>query len=206
MFGIGASELLIIGVVLLIAVGPSKLPKLLKAGMGTYREFRRATRELRASSGIDELLQDEDLKDLKDLRNPLRIKELEDLGKPVGTVAAKKGGGRKPALTFGELAQEDPPEGVDIAEIRDEEDRPSEEEQARIRAEKEEAHQREVAIKEAKIAAAAGQQDEVTPEQQAIIDAKNAAAAEDPFAARSAPEEAADPFEESSSEATASEA
>ena len=58
MFGIGATELVIIGVVLLIAVGPNRLPKLLKAVVSSYREFRRATRELRASTGIDEILQD----------------------------------------------------------------------------------------------------------------------------------------------------
>ena len=55
MFGIGGTELIVIAVVLLIAVGPNKLPQLLKAVVKGYREFRRATRELRASTGIDSI-------------------------------------------------------------------------------------------------------------------------------------------------------
>ena len=70
MFGIGATEMVVIGIVLLIAVGPSRLPKLLKGAVQAYREFRRATRELRASTGLDEILQDPDL---KELRKPLNL-------------------------------------------------------------------------------------------------------------------------------------
>lgn len=66
MFGIGFGEMLIIGVVLLIAVGPRQLPALMKTVGKGLRDVRRAAEDLRRSTGIDELLRDEDL------RNPLR--------------------------------------------------------------------------------------------------------------------------------------
>ncbi len=195
MFGIGASELVIIGVVLLIAVGPTRLPKLLKAVVSSYREFRRATRELRANSGIDELLQDEDL---RDLRKPLDL-GLKDLGKPLGTVSSGKAKGRKRALGSTERSQENPPEGVDLHEIHYDETRPSEEEREAIRAAKQVQFEKDEAIKRAKEAAAKARiwggptssdepsESEVSAADQAVIDAKNAAAETE----TSDPEEAA---------------
>ena len=175
---------MIIGVVLLIVVGPTRLPKLLKAAVSSYREFRRATRELRASTGIDEILQDEDL---KDLRKPLKI-DVPGAGTPAGSVAAKQGGARKRALSFTERVQENPPEGVDLAEIRDAETRPTKEERDAIRAAKEAKFQKEEAIKAAKVATAESQarieagasegDEEISEGDQAIINAKLAAASE----------------------------
>ena len=66
MFGIGFGEMLIIGVVLLLAVGPRQLPQLMKTVGKGIRDLRRAAEDLRRSTGIDELLNDEDL------RNPMR--------------------------------------------------------------------------------------------------------------------------------------
>jgi Tat protein translocase TatB subunit len=66
MFGIGFGEMLIIGVVLLIAVGPRQLPALMKTVGKGLRDVRRAADDLRRSTGIDELMRDEDL------RNPMR--------------------------------------------------------------------------------------------------------------------------------------
>jgi len=63
MFGIGFGEMLMIAVVLLIAVGPKKMPTLMKAMGKGLREFRRATRELKNAAGIDELLRDDALRD-----------------------------------------------------------------------------------------------------------------------------------------------
>ncbi len=163
MFGIGASELVIIGIVLLIAVGPTRLPKLLKAVVGAYRQFRQATRELRASTGIDELLQDEDL---RDLRKPLVVPEL---GTPKkGALAAAKAksalADKARSLTYTERVQESPPEGVDLAELRHLETRPSEEERAAIRATKEAKQAEADAIIRAKLAS---------------LEAKNASTAEE---------------------------
>ena len=68
MFGIGFGEMLMIAVVLLIAVGPKKMPTFMKAVGKGLREFRRATRELKNAAGIDELMRDDTL------RNPLKAK------------------------------------------------------------------------------------------------------------------------------------
>lgn len=127
MFGIGGTELIVIAIVLLIAVGPNRLPNLLKAVVKGYREFRRATRELRASTGIDEILQDEDL---RDLRKPLYVPP------PKQKTVPAKSAARKRSLSFSERVQEDPPEGVDIAEAHEAEQRPSEAEAEQIRAAK----------------------------------------------------------------------
>lgn len=145
MFGIGATEMMIIGIVLLIAVGPTKLPQLLKAVVKGYREFRRATRELRASSGIDEILRDEDLRDLrKPFSDVLANKPFLE-GKPAP---------KKRALSYTERIQENPPEGVDLAEIREAENQPSKEKRDAIIAAKNASLADEDAIRQAKIAAA----------------------------------------------------
>ena len=95
MFGIGFGEMMIIGVVLLIAVGPRQLPALMKTVGKGLRDMRRAAEDLRRSTGIDELLADEDL------RNPLR-----DIEKPPYQ------------LTPGDRERETPREGVDAAHAR----------------------------------------------------------------------------------------
>ncbi len=103
MFGIGFGELVIILIVVLIAVGPDKMPTFMKAVGKGLREFRRATRELRSSVGIDELLRDEDL---RELRRPI------DLNAPARPVTRP----RKPdyELTDADLEKEFPSEGADI--------------------------------------------------------------------------------------------
>lgn len=59
MFGIGPGEFLIIGVVLLLAVGPDKMPTFFRTVGRSLRAFRRTTRELKSAVGFDELLRDE---------------------------------------------------------------------------------------------------------------------------------------------------
>jgi Tat protein translocase TatB subunit len=59
MLGIGSGELLIIAVILLVAVGPERMPTLMKACGRALREFRKATQDLRHTIGIDELLRDD---------------------------------------------------------------------------------------------------------------------------------------------------
>jgi sec-independent protein translocase protein TatB len=101
MFGIGFTEMLIIAVVLLIAVGPRQLPQLMKTVGKGLREVRKAADDLRRSTGIDELLRDEDL------RNPLRGI---DQDRPA-TVPSYK-------LSAADLERENPREGVDAAQAR----------------------------------------------------------------------------------------
>jgi sec-independent protein translocase protein TatB len=59
MFNIGFGELAIICIVLIIAVGPERLPTMMKTLGKTLRTLRQATRDIRASTGIDELLRED---------------------------------------------------------------------------------------------------------------------------------------------------
>ena len=55
MFGIGFGELLVIALILIIVVGPSRLPSLMRTLGKTVRAARQASDELKASVGFDEL-------------------------------------------------------------------------------------------------------------------------------------------------------
>lgn len=68
MFGIGFFEMVVIGALVLVAVGPDRLPGMLKQLAKMYRQFRRTADEVRSSTGIDQLLRDEELRELAELR------------------------------------------------------------------------------------------------------------------------------------------
>ncbi|MEY4576623.1 MAG: hypothetical protein RL701_1326 [Pseudomonadota bacterium] len=59
MFNIGFGELAIICIVLIIAVGPERLPSMMKSLGKTLRTLRQASRDIRASTGIDELMRED---------------------------------------------------------------------------------------------------------------------------------------------------
>jgi TatA/E family protein of Tat protein translocase len=81
MFGIGLPELIIIMVIALIVIGPSKLPDLARALGKGMAEFRKATQEIKDSLDLDEDIQ-EVKKDLVDsvsgLDQPIDLPELEE--------------------------------------------------------------------------------------------------------------------------------
>ncbi|MGD8230193.1 MAG: twin-arginine translocase TatA/TatE family subunit [Desulfobacteraceae bacterium] len=81
MFGIGLPELIIIMVIALIVIGPSKLPDLAKALGKGMAEFRKATQEIKDSLELDEDMQ-EVKKDLVDsvsgLDEPIDLSALEE--------------------------------------------------------------------------------------------------------------------------------
>ncbi len=76
MFGVGFGEFLVIAVVLVLVVGPESMPRLMRSLARGIREFRRATRELRQQVGLDELLAEEELRELRAMRqDPLGVRE-----------------------------------------------------------------------------------------------------------------------------------
>lgn len=99
MFGIGSGEMLVFAVVVLIALGPKRLPDFMRTVGKGLREIRKATTDLRKHSGIDELMRDD----------------------PAGLRALSRDISRDPAprreqkLSAHDLAKESPVEGVDIA-------------------------------------------------------------------------------------------
>ncbi len=70
MFDLGAGELLVLGIVLLVVVGPRELPRLLRALGRGIRKLRSTSMELRSQSGIDDAIQEEGLQeDLETVRS-----------------------------------------------------------------------------------------------------------------------------------------
>lgn len=98
---------MVIGVLLLIAVGPRRMPTMMKSVGRAMREFRKATRELRAQVGLDELMaEDNVLEPMKSTPTKLR---------PTDAAKIKQLPPTEPAAVAAQ-SREYPPEGVDIAE------------------------------------------------------------------------------------------
>jgi len=107
-FGTSLSEIAMVGVVALVVVGPQKLPTMLRTLGQWTGKIRRMTMEMRAKTGIDEILREEGIDGVAELRALLR-----------GEVAAARQAFQRP--TFDpyqddapvDLAAEYPSEGVD---------------------------------------------------------------------------------------------
>jgi TatA/E family protein of Tat protein translocase len=81
MFGIGLPELIIIMVIALIIIGPSKLPDLARALGKGMAEFKKATQEIKDSLDVDE--------DFQDIRNDLS-ETVNSLNRPAESEPADK--------------------------------------------------------------------------------------------------------------------
>ena len=59
MFNLGFGEILVICVVLIIVVGPERLPSLMKTVGKAVRTMRQASRDLQTSVGLDEIMRED---------------------------------------------------------------------------------------------------------------------------------------------------
>jgi sec-independent protein translocase protein TatB len=92
MFGIGFTELAIILVIALIAIGPEKLPDIMKALGKAFGEFKKATEELQKS--VDDVKADADVGvELEEVLEKPEKKE--DKDKPAGEEVQDKPAGEK---------------------------------------------------------------------------------------------------------------
>lgn len=66
------SEVAVIGVVALVVVGPKKLPTMLRTMGEWVGRARRMITEVRAQTGIDDILREEGIDGVKELRSLLR--------------------------------------------------------------------------------------------------------------------------------------
>ena len=71
-FGISLTEIMMIAVIALVVVGPQKLPGMLRTLGQWIRKLRRLTTEVRAQTGIDEILREEGIDGVHELRSLLR--------------------------------------------------------------------------------------------------------------------------------------
>ena len=118
MFGISLGEIAVVALVVLIVVGPQKLPGMLRSFGAWMRKLRILTTEVRSQTGIDDILRDEGIDGgLAELRSMLR-------GDLRGIVRGPEARERPFASPYSEhdsnpgvvdRYREFPPEGVDAA-------------------------------------------------------------------------------------------
>ena len=72
MFGVSFTEIMLIACVALIVVGPQKLPGMLRTLGEWVGQLRRLTTDMRAQTGIDDILREEGIDGVAELRSLLR--------------------------------------------------------------------------------------------------------------------------------------
>jgi sec-independent protein translocase protein TatB len=109
-FGISFTEIAVIALVTLIVVGPHKLPGMLRTVGEWVGKLRRLTSEVRAQTGIDDILRQEGIDGgLGELRGMLRG----DLGVSQRTSRTRSAGDPYPDAIEIDRYREYPPEGPD---------------------------------------------------------------------------------------------
>lgn len=70
MFSLGFGEIVIICLILIVVVGPERLPSVMKSVGKTMRTVRQASRDLRETVGLDELMREDVLRPMPPRRPP----------------------------------------------------------------------------------------------------------------------------------------
>ena len=112
MFGLSFGELIVVCVVALVAVGPQKLPGMLRTLGQWVRKLRNLTTEVRHQTGIDQLLRDEGLPGgLNELRGLMRGSHYTPSAAPIPRTP-----GEDPYANIdADATREYPPEGADAS-------------------------------------------------------------------------------------------
>lgn len=114
MFGVSLTELALIAVVTLIVVGPQKLPRMLRTLGEWLGKLRRLTTEVRAQTGIDDILRQEGIDGgLGELRSILRG-DLSGVGRTMPRRPVIQDDPYPDAIEL-DHSREYPPEGADAA-------------------------------------------------------------------------------------------
>jgi sec-independent protein translocase protein TatB len=110
-FGVSITELTLIAIVTLLAVGPHKLPTMLATFGRWMNKLRRMAHDMRQQTGIDELLREEGLRGgLNELRGLLRGGGIQNLQSLAGSGPRSVQRVERPNL---DPSREYPPEGPD---------------------------------------------------------------------------------------------
>ena len=78
MFSLGFGEIVIICLILIVVVGPERLPAVMKNVGKTMRTVRQASRELRETVGLDELMREDVLRPMPRRPPPATISRTDD--------------------------------------------------------------------------------------------------------------------------------
>ena len=107
MFGLSFSEVVVIAIVALLAVGPRRLPGMLRDLGNWIRKLKKMTTDVRAQTGIDDILRAEGLSGgLNELRSLMR-------GAPAAPAAPYYRPHDDPNPIEIDVSREYPPEGAD---------------------------------------------------------------------------------------------
>ena len=96
MFGLGFGEMAVIVILAIVVVGPERLPTLLKSVGGAMRQMRQASRDIRSSVGLDELMV---LDDSRQKRPVARVRPPVDAAPVAQSTPATSSTASTPAVT-----------------------------------------------------------------------------------------------------------
>lgn len=91
MFGFSFAEIFVVVVVGIIVLGPRRLPEMMRTAGQWVSKLRRLSTDLRAQSGIDDLIRQEGLeREIQELRSLSRVNVIDTLITPAAAAAAAK--------------------------------------------------------------------------------------------------------------------
>lgn len=98
MFGLSFFEILVIAIVGIVVLGPRRLPTMMRTAGQWVSKLRRMSVDLRAQSGIDDLIRQEGLEnEIQELRSLSRINVIDTLITPAAGAGAGAGAGASAA-------------------------------------------------------------------------------------------------------------